>query len=217
MCIRDSYSVLWSGPNGFTSNATDPTGLGAGTYTALITDANGCTTSIISTLTEPAPLDLTSAVSSFIGGNAISCNGANDGSIDLTLAGGAGNLQFQWTGSNAFTSTNEDLSGLDAGFYQVLVMDQNGCSAGAFFMLNEPQPIGSTASITTALCQGTATGAVDMTVTGGTAPYDIAWSGPNGFNGTDEDITNLFAGVYIATITDANGCGSMQFLSLIHI
>ncbi|MBK9077114.1 MAG: choice-of-anchor L domain-containing protein [Flavobacteriales bacterium] len=205
------YSVLWSGPNGFTSNATDPTGLGAGTYTALITDANGCTTSIISTLTEPAPLDLTSAVSSFIGGNAISCNGANDGSIDLTLAGGAGNLQFQWTGSNAFTSTNEDLSGLDAGFYQVLVMDQNGCSAGAFFMLNEPQPIGSTASITTALCQGTATGAVDMTVTGGTAPYDIAWSGPNGFNGTDEDITNLFAGVYIATITDANGCGSMQF------
>ncbi|MBK8339689.1 MAG: SprB repeat-containing protein [Flavobacteriales bacterium] len=205
------YSVLWSGPNGFTSNATDPTGLVAGTYSALITDANGCTTSTTSTLTEPAPLDLTSTVSSFIGGNAISCNGAEDASIDLTLTGGAGNLQFQWTGSNAFTSTNEDLSGLAPGTYQVLTIDQNGCSAGAFFVLNEPQPIGSTASITTALCQGTATGTVDMTVTGGTAPHNIAWSGPNGFNSAGEDLSGVFAGVYIATITDANGCASLQF------
>ena len=203
MCIRDSS---WTGPNGFTANTVDIGGLQAGTYTATITDANGCTSSASATLTAPAPLGLNSTVSSYIGGNAVSCNSATDGSINITVVGGGGNNTFQWTGSNAFTSTSEDVSGLGAGTYQVLATDQNGCTTSASFTLTAPAPLDATAAITTAACQGANNGAVDVTATGGTAPYTFLWSGPGAFTSNNEDISSLFAGVYTVLITDANGC-----------
>lgn len=200
------YTVSWTGPNGFTASTVDIGGLQAGTYIATITDANGCTSSASATLTAPAPLGLNSTVSSYIGGNAVSCNSATDGSINITVVGGGGNNTFQWTGSNAFTSTSEDVSGLGAGTYQVLVTDQNGCTTSASFTLTAPAPLDATAAITTAACQGANNGAVDVTATGGTPPYTFLWSGPGAFTSNNEDISSLFAGVYTVLITDANGC-----------
>ena len=200
------YTVAWTGPNGYTANTQDIGGLAAGTYSVTITDANGCTTSGTTTLTEPAPLTLGSIVSSSIGGTAISCSNASDGSIDISVIGGAGNATFQWTGSNAFNSTSEDLSGLVPGTFDLVVTDQNGCTATASFNLTAPSPLDATAAITTATCQGTNNGAIDLTTSGGTPAYSWLWSGPGAFTSNNEDISNLFAGVYTVSITDANGC-----------
>lgn len=49
---------------------------------------------------------------------------------------------------------------------------------------------------------GLSTGAIDLTVSGGTAPYTYSWAGPNGVNATSEDISNLAIGTYTVTVTD---------------
>ncbi|MEO8069294.1 MAG: choice-of-anchor L domain-containing protein [Flavobacteriales bacterium] len=200
------YTIAWTGPNGFTASTQDIGGLAAGTYNVTITDANGCITAASPTLTAPSPLSLGSTVSSYIGGNAISCSNSTNGSINITVNGGAGNNTFQWTGSNAFTSTSEDLTGLEPGSYVVVVTDQNGCTTSASFNLTAPSPIAAVAAITTAACQGTNNGAIDLSATGGTAPFNFLWSGPGAYTSNTEDIDDLFAGVYTVLIADANGC-----------
>lgn len=201
------YTVLWSGPNGYTSTALDPTGLAPGTYTALVTDARGCTASASIILTAPTPIDLQATLSSYIGGQAISCFDANDGSIDLQVNGGAGGYLYTWTGSGAFASTSQDVSGLGAGTYTVSVIDINGCQAQSSFTLQAPTPMNAGAAVINALCQGNADGSIDLTITGGTAPYTQTWSSGFGvFTSTQEDLNNLFAAVYTVAIQDANGC-----------
>jgi|GEM_PF-460222 len=204
------FSVTWTGPNGFTATGADQFNLISGTYTATITDANGCVVNAGTTLTEPDALVLTGDPSTTVGGTAISCAGGSDGSIDLHISGGAGGSIVQWTGPNAYVSTTEDPSGLAAGSYSVTVLDANGCTASTSFLLDEPAAITATQLVQDALCQGNADGAIDLTAAGGTAPMMFNWSGPNGFISTSEDIAQLPAGVYVATITDANGCSSVH-------
>ncbi len=204
------YTVTWSGPNGFAATGSDQSNLAAGTYTATMIDANGCQATATAILTEPAPLVLTGDLSSTVGGTAIGCAGGADGAIDLHIAGGAGGTTFQWTGPNAFVSTSEDPGGLVAGTYVVNVMDANGCSANASFLLDEPIAITTTQQVQDALCQGSSDGAVDLSIAGGVPPMSISWTGPNGFSASGEDLSNVFAGVYVATITDANGCTHVQ-------
>ena len=203
------YSIAWTGPGGFTSAAQDLSGLAAGTYTTTITDAAGCSVSLNTTLTEPAPMTSTAVVSDF-NGYGVSCQSASDGSIDLSVSGGAGNYTWQWTGPNAFVATTEDISGLVIGIYTVVATDMNGCSITAAFDLDAPTLISATASITTAACQGSAGGSIDLIPSGGVGPYMYAWTGPGGYTASTEDITNLFAGVYHVVITGLNGCAFAQ-------
>ncbi len=203
------YSVNWTGPNGYTSTDIDITGLEAGTYTALVHDAAGCDTTLSITLTEPPPVQA-SGITSDHNGFEVGCNGSSDGSIDVSATGGAGNFIYQWLGPNAFASNAEDISGLQPGVYDVIVNDMNGCKTLLTFTLDAPPAIGTAAVIASAACQGADDGAIDLTITGGVMPYDVQWTGPGGFNASSEDLTQLFAGIYIATITDANGCTFSQ-------
>ena len=203
------YAVNWSGPGGFASNAIDIAGLQAGTYTAVVTDAAGCDTTFTVTLSEPGPVVANGIISDH-NGFAISCNGSNTGSIDVTASGGAGNFTYQWTGPNAFVSTDQDIADLVAGAYVVSVSDMNGCTQQLNFNLTAPPALTSTASITGALCQGSNTGGIDLSIAGGLAPYAITWTGPGGYNAATEDIQSLFAGIYTATVTDLNGCSHVQ-------
>ena len=59
---------------------------------------------------------------------------------------------------------------------------------------------------TTDEIDGAATGSIDVTITGGEGPYAIAWTGPDNFTSDQEDLTDLFAGLYTITVTDENGC-----------
>lgn len=199
------YTVNWTGPSGFTSTDIDLIGVGAGTYTAVVSDAAGCDTLLSFTLTEPTPIALTGVISDH-SGYALSCNGSFDGSIDLSSSGGSSPYTFTWTGPNAFVGNTEDISGLEAGQYDLIVTDLNGCKAFLTYVLFAPDPIATTSIVSTAACLGADDGAIDLTITGGISPYATQWTGPGAYGATTEDISSLYAGIYTVAITDANGC-----------
>ena len=174
------------GTGAITFDNTPTTSLNAGTYTYVATDANGCTSTYSVTITEPDFLSL----SAF--GNFPTCNGGNNGSVLLATTGGTPPYLYNTTPT----------SNLTAGTYSYSVTDANGClPVDVTVTLSEPTAIGGTATITD---QSTtpADGAIDLTVTGGTAPYTYLWSN----NATTEDLTAVEAGTYSVSITDANNC-----------
>merc|ERR1739841_203707 len=87
----------------------------------------------------------------------------------------------------------EDLSSLSAGEYTTTVLDANGCETSVSFTISEPDVLEASVSVTDALCNG-GSGSAELTVTGGTAPYET------------EDLSSLSAGDYTTNIVDANGC-----------
>lgn len=138
----------------------------------------------------------------------ISCFGAANGSIQLSVANGA--APYTWLGSvngvpqPPFTETNNSLvlSNLLPGAYQFTVTDNAGCTAVANALLTQPTALSLSTAITPALCFGGSTGFIDLTATGGTGTRAYLWS--NG--STTQDLSNLSAGTYCVTVTDANGC-----------
>ncbi|MFM1874574.1 MAG: hypothetical protein RL266_311, partial [Bacteroidota bacterium] len=195
------YSYAWS--NGQTTQTA--TGLGAGTFTVTVTDTNGSTETESITLTEPNELVIDGfEISEYVGGAGVSCNGASDGEIDIVIDGGSTcePYSISWTGPNGFTSSSQNLTGLEAGSYTVTIEDVNGCSTTGTYTITEPDALSPTCTSEDALCNEDANGSVEVSVTGGTEPYSYAWS--NG--SSDASQTGLFAGTYGVTVTDANGC-----------
>ncbi len=168
------------------------TGLNVGSYSVTVTDANGCTVSKTVQVTGVPALTLGSVPTPVL------CNGGNTGSINLTVNGGSAPYTFNWSNG----ATTEDISGLTAGNYNVTVTDKNGCVATAGVSVTQPQPINATANATNVNCNGGSTGAVSLSVSGGTTPFTYVWS--NG--ATTKDISGLTAGTYSVTITDKNKC-----------
>lgn len=193
------YTYLWS-PNGGTS-ATG-TGLSAGTYTCLVTDANGCTQTQTVTITQPT------AISGSTVTTASSC-GNNNGTATVTASGGTGILTYSWVPTGG---TNVLATGLGAGSYTVYVTDANGCTQTITATVsNSNGPAVVLQSQTNVLCNGGGNGSATVTVTGGTSPYTYAWS-PSG--GTNATASGLSAGTYTVTITDANGCTGVQTVTI---
>ncbi len=207
-----AYTYNWS--NGATTE--DLGGLTAGTYSVTVTDANGCSTTASITLTEPALLQSSGVAATYACGTNVSCNGANDGSINLTATGGADCRAYTFNWSNG--ATTEDVSGLTAGTYSVTVTDANGCSTTSSFTLTEPALLQSSGVAATYVCgtnvscNGASDGSINLTATGGAtcAAYSYAWS--NG--ATTEDISGLTAGTYTVTVTDVNGCSTTSTFTL---
>ncbi|WP_294299095.1 T9SS type A sorting domain-containing protein, partial [uncultured Chryseobacterium sp.] len=185
------YTYSWSPAGGTAATAT---GLSAGTYTVTVTDSNGCTLSRNFTITQPA-----NAVSGTTVVTNVACNGASNGAINLTPAGGTAPYTFNWGGG----VTTEDRTGLAAGTYTVIITDANGCTATVNATVTQPTALSATTSQTNIACNGGSTGTATITVTGGTAPYTYSWS-PSG--GTGATASGLAAGTYTVNVTDANGC-----------
>ncbi len=185
------YSYLWDDPASTTTE--DLSGLVAGNYILTVTDDDGCTALVSVTINEPTAIELSATVvDSF-------CTGA----IDLTVSGGTPPYSYLWSNG----TTTEDIDNLPAGTYSVTVTDNNGCTESLEVLVNLSDPIIVDAQISPA-CQDD--GAIDLTVSGGTPPYDYDWSDDN-YDGL-EDIDNLVAGTYLVRITDAEGC--QEFVSL---
>ncbi|MCS6990742.1 MAG: T9SS type A sorting domain-containing protein, partial [Chitinophagales bacterium] len=110
-------------------------------------------------------------------------------------------------------ATTQDLSGLSAGTYTVTVYDANGCSASTSATVNEPAPLALTESHTDVSCDLAADGTIDVSVSGGTAPYSYLWND----GATTEDRSGLAAGTYTVTVTDANGCSDQISVTLINL
>ncbi len=120
------YTYDWGG--GIT--AEDRTGLSAGTYNVVVTDANGCTTSGSFAVNQPAMLTVSVAKTD------PTCDATPpdfDGTINITVAGGASPYTYDWAdlGTPGVFTDPEDRSGLSAGTYTVTVKDAQGCTATA--------------------------------------------------------------------------------------
>lgn len=188
------YSYLWS--NNFSGNASQ-TGLAAGTYTVIVTDANNCTASGSYTVTQPAAITVVETLVN------VSCNGGNNGSISITVSGGTGPFNVVWSNGPFTNGTTTSVNGtLTAGTYTATITDQNGCVATRTYTITQPSAITLGTQVTNANCFGAATGEVDLSVSGGTLPYTYAWTG----GASSQDLTNVAAGTYTVTVTDGNGC-----------
>lgn len=186
------YTYLWT-PGGMTTNAVN--NLATGTYTVVVTDNNGCTSTAFATINEPAPLTLTTSAID------VNCNSGNDGVASVAVSGGTPNYNYAWTPSGGNTDTE---TGLTAGTYTVVVTDNNGCQETSSVIVNEPVlPISIATTVTDASCNGGTDGDITATPTGGTPPYTYMWL-PGGQ--TTNSISGLNAGNYQVTVTDANGC-----------
>lgn len=189
----NSYS--WSPAAGLTNPAipnpvASPSSTGA--YAVTVTDALGCTASesTLITVSNPAIAKTFSNVT---------CNGGNNGSINITTTGGIGNYNYSWSNN----SINEDPSGLTAGMYIVSVMDSLNCIVKDTTILTEPPLLTLTVTKTDANC-GSNDGTATANPSGGTGSYTYLWN--NG--ATTSSLNNLAPGVYTVTVKDSNNCAS---------
>ena len=189
------HTYLWS--NG--SQVSNPQNLSAGNYTVTVTNAHGCTNSGSYTITQPtAALAGTISITSNYNGRHISCNGASDGSVQVTPSGGTAPYSYQWS-NGATTSSN---SGLGAGSQSVVITDAKGCTRSVSITLTQPTVISLSNTRINISCNGGSDGSINLTATGGTPAYTYLWS--NG--ATTEDLSGQTAGTYSVVVTDLNGC-----------
>ncbi len=187
------YTYLWD--NGEVTQTA--IGLNAGLHSVTVTDANDQITTCTIMITEPDMLE-TSAIGSAVIG--CGCYGNSDGSIDLTVSGGTSPYTYLWNNGE----TTEDLSGLSAGVYDVVVTDSNGCIATEEVVIEEPDMLScETVEDSPVSVHGGSDGVATVTPSGGTAPYEYLWS-PGG--ATTAQATGLSAGMYTVTVTDSSGC-----------
>lgn len=180
--------------------------LSAGTYIVSAQDNNGCVSTDTLILTEP-PL-LTTTITAR---QSVSCYGYHDGSATVSVSGGVSPYLYVWNTTpvqNNATATN-----LPAGFYTVSVTDQSNCMITDTVSINQPPPIIVDVLMEQDVtCYGLDNGQAAVAATGGNAPYQYAWnSSPPQYTST---ATNLRAGNYVVTITDAAGCTTTTPISI---
>lgn len=193
------YSYFWT-PGGQT--IANPTNLGGGMHTITVTDAAGCVSSQSVTILEPPPIN--HAITSITN---VSCFGICNGTATVAAAGGTGTLSFLW--SDPASQTTLTAVGLCAGNYDVLITDDNGCTAmDSLTIIAQPSTLViSSSSFTNITCFGDNDGSISTTVTGGTPFYTFAWA-PGG--GSAPVANGLAPGTYTLTVTDQNGCITTQ-------
>ena len=187
----------WSPTPGTGQGTNSVTGLGTTTYTVTITDDNGCFITESFTPAEPTTITLTP--------NSVNSNcGQADGEVSVSATGGTAGYTYLWDDSN--NSTTPNVTGLAAGIYTVIVTDNNNCTETISATITDAGGGSINYSQSNVLCSGGNNGNIDATIIGGTSPFTYAWTGPNGYSASSEDITGLLAGSYDLTVTDDVGC-----------
>jgi len=201
--------------------------LNPGLYFLNIQDDNGCYSELNGVyqieVLEPELLEVTSVVSEY-GSYGISCYGESDGSIDLTVAGGTGDYTYEWIGTNTDT---QDVGGLEAGTYSVVVTDENQCSELLEFDITQPDVIDLIGDVSDYVtnyngyevsCSGENDGQIGiitpLEIIGGVGNYVYTWfedsslSPPlNGIYWNDmPSLDGVFSGTYVLQLQDENEC-----------
>ena len=183
------YSYNWN--NGATTQSINS--LTAGTYNVTVTDANNCSTTASASVDQAG--DLVIAVDQTTN---VSCNNGNDGSVSISVQGGTAPYSYNWSNG----ATTEDLTNLSAGDYTGEITDANGCSIAATVTISEPAVLSGLLEIDNITCSGNNSGQINLSVSGGSAPYTYNWS-----NGeTTRNLGDLGPDDYSVTITDAKNC-----------
>ncbi len=206
---KSPFTYSWS--NGATTE--DISGLSAGTYTLITTDADGCTQTASSSVTQPTAIAL-----SLVKTDDTDPSATGNGAVNLTVSGGT--PDYTWSWSNG--ADTEDLSALVGGTYTVVVTDANGCSATIATTLFEPeicddgidndgdgltdcfdnQCIPDVPGIVTASDTPVCVGDIGITYTvPNTAGYTYSWTVPAGATITDGSGTNQITVTWSSNIT----------------
>lgn len=204
------YTYTWSAPG--QGNNPVASNLGAGGITITVTDAtNVCSATATGTIASAPVLSVHTTVTT----NA--CNAGNNGSATAVVTGGTpytagGPPSYTYYWSN-ISSAQTDLS-LSGGTYTVTVTDSLQCTASASAVISEAVAFNNSIDSTNVKCYGDSTGAITVISSGGATPYTYVWSSDTiGFVNpalTGANLTNLKAGEYLLTVTDAHGCTFMD-------
>ncbi len=230
------FTYLWTASNGGIippgqETVEDLSGLVPGTYTCLITDSINCITTREITIIQtgsgpcggPLPCDL-NVTGDFTN---VSCFGQEDGSISLAISGGSSPYTVSWSATNggsipAGQQNALQLTGLLKGTYNYTVSSADGCSVTGTVNVSGPDEELTISETHTNVACGNGTASIDITVTGGTAPYTYLWNSlligsiPPG-QANNEDITGLTAGIYFVRVMDANGCSRTKFVMITNV
>jgi hypothetical protein len=179
---------LWS--TGATTQAIN--NLGPAAYSVTVTSANGCTVIGSTVVSGSGPITVSNSTTQ------AGC-GQSNGSATLTVSGGTTPYTYTWSNG----PTTQNLTGVAAGVYTVTVTSAAGCTATSTATVTNFG--GATATITNTVnvtCFGGNNGSLTVTTNGGTAPFTYVWSG----GGNAATKSNLTAGTYVVTVTDAALC-----------
>ncbi|MEM6723392.1 MAG: SprB repeat-containing protein, partial [Bacteroidota bacterium] len=164
-------------------------------YTLWVTDDNGCIAidqAMVTVSNLPLNIDV----------DDVNCFGGNDGWINLQTGG----LPVTASINGGPPSTQTFWFGLFAGSYQI-DYSYNGCDYTELVTVVEPTSLlEASGTVLNTSCNGAPNGEIDLTILGGTPPYELTWN--NG--STDEDLTGLASGLYVVTITDTDTCSIIQ-------
>lgn len=193
------YSYAWQPSGGSSAVATQ---LAVGTYTVVVTDNIGCTTSASVTVNQPVPVTVSTA------STPATCGLAN-GTVTANPSGGVGSFQYSWLPGGGTTAT---VTGLSSGAYTVIVTDANSCTATATENVTQPSTLSVQAnSVIQITCFGMNNGEIHLSTTGGITPYSYSWN-PN--ISTTEDAAGLAPGDYFVTVTDNSGCSFVDVYTI---
>ena len=202
------YTFLW--PDATTSSCHS--GLLAGSYLVVVTDAVGCTESIVVEIS-----DLNGPTASILSSTNASCYGYCDGNATVDMIGGLGTFFTVAWDNNTGNQTTPTASNLCAGVYTVVITDDLGCNASVSVNITEPDTILYITNINNPTCYGYNDGQAWVSLTGGTPPYSYDWrDNANNSIGTNNDsISGLGTGNYNLIITDINGCSVVANYQLV--
>jgi|GEM_PF-3441332 len=175
-------------------NAPDATALGAGVYTIIIVDANGCTmdTSVLLSNQGTALGNMGTITN-------ISCPGESDGGAIVNPSSIVSSISW----SNG--QTGDTLSNVPAGTYTVTLLDTGLCRAYLEAIITEPDPVELDTLIAADSC-GQGIGRIEIDVaSGGTSPFNYQWL-VDGDTLNVQNLNNLSPGNYPLILTDANDC-----------
>ena len=192
------YQYYWDGATG--ESLPDLT---AGQYQVTVVDAQACIDTAVAIVGSNDPgclLTATAIVTSDYSGYPISCNDATDGTATAMAGSGTAPYAFNWdNGATTATASN-----LGMGTYNVTVTDANGCTAWSEVTLAPPSSLVGIIYTSGQTGVGVDDGLAMVTANGGSGGYTYLWDDPS--NSTANVVTALAPGVYMVTITDANGC-----------
>ncbi|MBN4066131.1 SprB repeat-containing protein, partial [Candidatus Amoebophilus asiaticus] len=190
------FVYAWSN----SATTEDLSSIPAGTYYVTVTDINACVSNDSVTVNDPSPVLIGS------GSTDVSCNGANDGNISVTMSGGTPGYVVYWStgkvSSFILSGSVDTITSLTVGTYTVSITDVNSCYAVDTIIITEPPTLIFSKDSVATSCNGSSDGIAMVSASGGVSPYGYLWA-----NGSKDSIaTGLSAGIIVVTVNDANDC-----------
>ncbi|MEA5110565.1 MAG: choice-of-anchor L domain-containing protein, partial [Lentimicrobium sp.] len=197
-------SYVWN-PGGATSASITVSPVSNTSYTVTGTAANGCTGTASSlVIVKATPNNVSAGPDAGIG---LCETHQLQGS-----ATGSGTLLYTWAPATGLSNANianpvftPSTSGTFT-FTLTVTNQASGCSVSDEMSIEVAEPLSVTSVVNNNSCTTVADGSINITVTGGSAPYTYSWTGPNGYTAGTEDLSNIVAGTYSVLVTDADGC-----------